>query len=63
MLLGKMGPGNDEDPSKDFLKILDMGAISIKNTKWKFGNSLKLGSQETKETHKPRKQVTKKPRH
>ena len=36
--VGKMGAEHDEDSSNKILKILDMGSISIKHMKWKFGN-------------------------
>ena len=29
---------NPEDPFHKFLKILNMGSISFKNMKWRFGN-------------------------
>ena len=63
----KRAPTNDEDPSNKFLKILDMGSISIKNMKWEFGNMDKNNSKELKdfrifETKKARDSETKKPR-
>ena len=62
-----MGPGNEEDPSNKFLKILDMISISIKNTKWTLGTMEPISFKNSKgflipETQKPRNQEIKKPR-
>ena len=35
--LEKAGPKNDEDPSKHFLKILDMRPISTRKHEWNVG--------------------------
>ena len=40
----QVGPGNDEGPSEQILKIMDMRSISIKNMKWKFGNMYQIFS-------------------
>ena len=38
----RRAPTNDEDPSKNFLKILDMYFISIKKMRWKFGDMYQI---------------------
>ena len=69
----RRAPNNDEDPSNEFLKILEIISVSTNNMEWAFGNTdqislknikafLNLGKQETNsETEKPRNQESLKP--
>ena len=38
----RRAPKNDEDPSKNFLKILNMRSISIKKHEWFFTNMVPI---------------------
>ena len=38
----RRAPKNDEDPSKNFLEILNIGPISIKKHEWIFANMVPI---------------------
>ena len=44
----RRAPKHDEDPSKNFLEIMDMGPISIKKHEWIFANMVPISITEHK---------------